>query len=476
MKYRKLAVLALPLVLGACQPGTSTSGTLPSYQEPTVSEPDSSVSSENSQQSTPSSETYEEPDLPAASVKDYLDFFAHSRDYEWRIEELNTQQYVCTYYFTPDAIGSDVDGSDQYTSLAVYDGTGVFTLGRLDGELVSSEYLKKADGTGFDTVWDDELTPTMYGKNQSFIDSLGENLTQTTIKDKTYKLSLLSALGYGVDYLMDMGSIDCEIIDGVFSMTFDLTSSMKLKITAQNLQTAEASAWESFKAEGGTVFTPNQDLSDLRRLFMLDNFINKIESGDTAVYEMYNQKYFLSCTAGSDYTSGYVELNDRLHGRYGCYSVIATGEFSDQGNAFTSDFTIYTNTPPYYNTPSIEDMYHYPSRLKLWNNLQYVKTGVHINLSEILPEPNGVAYNFDNQELLLDFAQNFSIDQNYPTNRYAPMSVTIDMSLGEDDASSQIDLYYCLTDVLTPGSYGVIKYSFSNFGNADVPELDAELF
>ena len=146
---------------------------------------------------------------------------------------------------------------------------------------------------------------------------------------------------------------------------------------------------------------------------------------------------------------------------YGCYSYILYGNLKSGFN----DASFYTT--PSYTKPNIEEMYHYPVYMNLWNNTQFIEKGVVDNTDY---EVEGEAYHVSNLSYIVDFATNFSIDQSFPFDEFVPFGLGININYydGQDEYST-ITFMYCFT--YQKNKY-IMPIPFYNFGVSNIKVLD----
>lgn len=119
---------------------------------------------------------------------------------------------------------------------------------------------------------------------------------------------------------------------------------------------------------------------------------------------------------------------------YGCYYFQLAGDPDDIENS-----NIGFLGTAVYEKPNIVEYYHYPTYLKILDNMQFVKEGAYSSKGYTY---QGNSYYFDNQSYVMDFVTNFSIDQSFETSTYVPEAIGIDIKLGSVDSESVVTFIY----------------------------------
>ena len=223
------------------------------------------------------------------------------------------------------------------------------------------------------------------------------------------------------------------------------------------------------------VFTPSQDLQEMRHLIKLDNFIHQIYSisdgeGSYIGYEFFTPHYFMT-SGNSDTNAGYVymevehepdeTIDANMSGIY-MFNIVKDG-----------DEYVWQYSPNAINTtPDITKCMHYPSFLKLLSNLQYVKEG-ELRGSEYVFEGNqNVAkYYFTDESLVKDFGDNFSLTSQFTD--CTPLAVSMELDLSHDlDKDKNVVFHYLMKYAGDGETYDVIL-PLMWFGSANKAHVDS---
>ena len=237
-----------------------------------------------------------------------------------------------------------------------------------------------------------------------------------------------------------------------------------------------------FISNGGQAFVPEKNLTEMRRLLNLDNYIqmtyliNEGEYGWSG-YQIFTDHYYMQTGTDINVGNAYMEFdydddpaldNDYdLHGIY-LVNVFRTEEGSIEaslvgGRAYNSD------------TMEVEECVRYPSlKLDLLKNLEYVKKGEVRNANyegtADLFENGSEKYYFIDEKLVRNFCNNFGLDTFFEDVSFN--TIAIETSIAADDKDSVICFhaigYY-------PGDGMTYDYLIPliAFGNANKAYLDA---
>ena len=234
---------------------------------------------------------------------------------------------------------------------------------------------------------------------------------------------------------------------------------------------------KTFREEGNKVFTPVQDLQEMRRLIKLDNYIHQIYSisegqGSYTGYEFMTPNYFM-VTGNADKNSGYVYMevdhkaDDNINADlYGVYLFTVS-------KVDNTHFEWGYSPNPINTTPEIEKVFHYPSFLKLLTNLEYVKEGELRGSEYVLEDVDNVKkYYFTEQFLVNDFADNFSLSSQF--ENCTGLGVAVELDLTHDaDKDKNIVFHYLMKYEGDGQTYDVIL-PLMWFGAANKAHVDLQ--
>lgn len=441
MKKSTLFLLTSVVILSGCgqAPSQTTTST------PTTNDPTTSV-------------------VTISNLKEALSYLSASQNYTFTM--YNGETYLKTLTFTEKSISTSIDGHYEDFDAFYYDGIGVFKINYFNDSFLPGEYLyNKETDLIITSVWDEEITSTLYNKSQDYINTL-DTSNEVTIDNKNYKMTLLTSFGYELTDYVRLEYIKASYKDEILTFEFKFLSKTSIFFKGTNFGSTVDPIINSFELEGHKAFTPSSDLIIMRDFLRSNNFIREIysfDSNDYIGYELFNPNYFVT-DSNMGYLSGYMALNQKANEEhpdvdlYGCYM------FSGSGSIFTDikDPTIVPN--PIYNKPNIVEMFHYPTYLKILDSLQYA---IVDSLPQSTYQAQGNTYVITEQNYVIDFAKNMSIDQSFDLNEYVPYAVGIDFIETTTDIEITF-LYYFRSGSL---SY-CMPIPLTHFGNANVKTLD----
>ena len=399
------------------------------------------------------------------SLKEGLMTLATLKNY--RIDYVSNNETVFSYIFTEKSIGID-STNNEYINTLIEDENGIYELKYHNG-FKPGEYKKDVDSNNIKDLWNCELSHNLYGKNIDYINSISDNETSIKITDKKYKISIIQTLGYTTDDYVLLNSITSTYQNNKIIFEISFENNDPYTFIASSFNQATNNSVERFLSEGGKAFVPNSDLLDFRRVMCASNFSRKIYDFNSESYtgiELFNPHYFYYETTGTNFGQGSLEMNQKANTEhpqdlYGCYPFVLTGSL-DKG--FTNP-SFYST--PNYTKPIIEEMFHYPIYMSLWNNLQFIEEGVVEGSSY---EVIGNAYHISNPYYIMDFAINFSIDQSFPFKDFVPTGLGINMDFyDEQDYASEVTFMYCFK--YNKKDY-VMPIPLYNFGASNIDILD----
>ena len=378
--------------------------------------------------------------------------------------------------FRDEYVGYDGDSLFDFNG-TVNDGNGIYSVS-YEEDFVTSEYLEKEDGTRARSLWDNSVISTMYGVGGQYIKkNVSPSISNITITDKNYIIGFVKTLGFGSTAFSSIDSLKAKFENGVTSFTLVITLSQTTTYTVSlaDVGTTTSEHLKTFMKSESKVFTPSQDLQEMRHLIKLDNFIHQIYSisdgeGSYIGYEFFTPHYFMT-SGNSDTNAGYVymevehepdeTIDANMSGIY-MFNIVKDG-----------DEYVWQYSPNAINTtPDITKCMHYPSFLKLLSNLQYVKEG-ELRGSEYVFEGNqNVAkYYFTDESLVKDFGDNFSLTSQFTD--CTPLAVSMELDLSHDlDKDKNVVFHYLMKYAGDGETYDVIL-PLMWFGSANKAHVDS---
>lgn len=385
--------------------------------------------------------------------------------------------------FTKKYVGYD---GKMFEDMSLYynDDNGIYHVSFAD-DYQAGEYLKDKSGNNYKNLWDNSVVSTLYGVGGAYIK---KNVTKETneivITDKDYTIKFLETItGTAYDYsIIDAGTFVAKYENNKVSFDLSLNHNDEAyKVTLKNVGTTTSSHLKMFIGNGGQAFVPEKNLTEMRRLLNLDNYIqmnyliNEGEYGWSG-YQIFTDHYYMQTGTDISVGNAYMEFdydddptldNDYdLHGIY-LVNVFRTEEGSIDaslvgGRAYNSD------------TMEVEECVRYPSlKLDLLKNLEYVKKGEVRNANyegtADLFKNGSEKYYFIDEKLVRNFCNNFGLDTYFEDVAFN--TIAIETSIAADDKDSIICFhaigYY-------PGDGMTYDYLIPliAFGNANRAALD----
>lgn len=434
---------------------TSSSSEISSSEVTSSTESSSGVSS-SSEESTsvaPVEETF-------SSLKEGLQKLITSKNYTFTYAGTGTSHYII---YTENSIGLIGDRNPNLTNVYIQSSEGVYVLNFNEFMYVGSEILDRGS-----SLWEGDYYPNFYGVASSYINGLDASLTSVAIKDKTFKINFALALGYTKEEYVNVNSLTVEYVNNkTLKFTLDVSGTNHV-YTLSSFGVSSNSVVDKYLAGGGSYFTPDKEMNLIREYMKGNNFTSYLyyigETPASSGYigaEYYTEHYFASNLYSSQYYTGAIEFNsaatEEHPALYGCYYYSL--QYTEEG------IIPQIISTPVYTEPSIEEYYHYPCYLALWDNMQFLFDWE----DEEIPgfERKGVGYYTENLTLLNDFAKNFSMNDNF--NGQKPVALAIDFEKNFNKAASVITFYYEFT---YNGYTYVMPFTFSAFGATKITVLD----
>ena len=385
----------------------------------------------------------------------------------YRIDYLEGNETIFSYIFTENAIGID-STTKEYINTLVEDSSGIYEL-KYHKDYKPGEYKKDLENKNIQNLWSSNLTHTLYGKSTDYINSIDDSASTIKVTNKQYKMAIIQTLGYESDDYVSLDEINISYSNNSVVFDVQFASTPLYSFIASGFNSTIHESVDDFLSKGGTVYTPDENVANCRRLMLGSNFTRDIYDFSVDSYtglELFNPNYFYYETTGADFGQGTLEMNQKANAEhdidlYGCYSYILYGSLQ---KGFR-DASFYTT--PSYTKPDVEEMYHYPKYMTLWDNTQFIEKGAVENTNY---KVEGEAYHVSNLSYILDFATNFSIDQSFPFNEFVPFGLGININYydGQDEYST-ITFMYCFT---YNNSKYIMPIPFYNFGVSNIKILD----
>lgn len=402
------------------------------------------------------------------TVKNYLLYLNENKNYTFEIYYDDEIYFLIEFEEKGIAYSIDADTKfDSYFSGYIQDDKGIYQINRdsdtysQSTRLIGGEYLKDDDGNYYTSLWDDSYFETLFNKF-TFISSIDEDATTYKITNKTFLLKLIYLLNLETKDFGNLKDVTCSFLDdGTFNINLPI-SSHNYDIHVTNIGTTNIEEIDEYLDDENGAYSPSIDLLDFKDLISANNYtrkVNELSDGSLLGYELFNEHYFYSETTSSGYGNGWIGLESETYGLSGSYSFTLTGTLE---GGFTNVGIILT---PVSTSSDIPLGYHYPSYLKILNNIEFFKKGM-IEIEDY--DIKGNTYYTTNSTFVNDFVTNFSIDQSFDTETYIPYALAVDIDVSYSSDDSITFFYYLVYD----GSLAVMNFEFFNFGNSNIVLLD----
>ena len=366
--------------------------------------------------------------------------------------------------YTEDAIGVTYSKFTSGLNAYIKDDYGVYPLNYENG-YISGEYLLDKNGNTLTNLYSGEAYPTLYNVDSDYVDSL-PNSNAIEITKKNYKMTLLKCFGFSESDYLEVNYIKALFDSGIVTFTVNLKKT-DYKFQLTNVGNSKIKEVNEFLASNGKVLTLNSDLSSMRRLIRTNNFLRDIYDFSSDSYygfEVFNPRYFYGEYGSGDVGYGAMSMNQKANevhsvDLYGCYSFISNG------SAYNEDADISFYPYEVYDKPDVTEYYHYPTFLKILDNMQFIHEGAYSSKGYSY---QGSSYYFVRESYVYDFISNFSIDQSFDPSTYIPEAIGIDVQIAEDDVNSVITFVY----YFRYGKQYSMPIPLRDFGNADISSLE----
>ncbi len=415
----------------------------------------------------------QEPTLRVTNLSTALQYMNKYENYT--IEYWGVEKIAHSFVFTENSIGIICEEKEETETQYIKDKGGIYSISYEEGELIASEYYKDIDD-----LYNCPLQYTLKDKATEYVNSITEDVS-ISVTDKTYKLALLSTLGYSQTEIMDISYIGAFYDNNQVKFTIGYNKTETIYIAKDFGKTTNPIV-DGWLKNGGKAFVPNSTQNKMRDLFEANNYTQLVYSfgedgGGFVMSYLFNPNYFGGKYLSSNVITGAIAIDATVNINegtdkepqytklYGCYNYQV--DYTDKVNYPYGNPTIFTYAP-LYSKPDIVSYYHYPSQMKLLSNMQYLKKWNEEAIPNKQYAPEGdESYVVTNQEMINDFDRNFSISQSFEGAK--GLAIGIDITYGETDSDYLVNFIYYF-------SLGGFKYimpiPFGNFGTSSIPILD----
>ncbi len=399
-----------------------------------------------------------------ASVKNYLKALKAVRNYSIAEVVSSSQTSAINFIqisYTENAFYYSF-GENSYGYIAAKEG--VYGVSLKHDELIGSELLFDEKNKPYQSFWNSDLVTSFASFDDEQINSL-EDGVKADIKGKKNKVALLSMLGLGTNYYASINKLTGSITkSGKLLITLSVSNAsagtITIEATVDSLLETTIPEINDYLSSGGTYYTVDEDLSKARTIMRNNNYTHYYYEGNRKVgTEYFHQDYyFVNWDSAYVASSGQILLSQGLigidHKKDPNNGALLNGSYLVSMNGNTLQISL---SAPYNNDPDIPSVYHYPSFLSLWDDLQYFE-------EDVIPSDMDASYVTDDAFIMNDFVTNFSLE-----NSTANVTLT-KLHMGFADIDNKQNKQTIRFELETSG--GTLSYDFVNFGSTNIPAFD----
>ena len=425
-----------------------------------------SPSETNPAESNSSSLVQTLPEDYSSSVKGYLSALKNIHNYQ--IEEYVSTSASSTINFIRSSFTEEAfyyDFADQsYGYIQGKDG--VYGVSKDGDSLLGSELFLNDNGGKYSTIWDDTLLSSFSLLDEASIQEIENGKDAISIKGKKNKIALLKILGLDNSYYASITDTKGYITkDNALRIVMNLSYSgmnVTLEAFVSNLLATTIPEIQAYLDEGGTYFVPNEDLAKARSLMRANNYTHNYydSTGKKVGIEYFNEDYYFINWDSKYATSnpdGAILVSQGLIG-------IDHKKDPNTGNTLNGAYLVSISgnqigislSFPYNESPNIPYVYHYPSYLSLWDNLERLQ-------EETIPSDLDEYYFIDDSLVVNDFLNNFSLESSVANVKVNGLYFGYRNMLSGEDQLIRFTLD-------TTG--GSLTYDFVDFGTTKIAAFD----
>ena len=362
--------------------------------------------------------------------------------------------------FTKNFIGRDNEDRAN-TDLKIKDNTGIYRLS-YDGGFVSGEYLKDKNGHNYTSLYDNSIVSTMYGVCTDYVNSISASETSLVISNKSYKLAFIKTVGFQETDYSKVNSLSVTFLyDGHVTFYLNMNDSSRYTYQIVDHGTTKSTNYETFINNNGKAYTPSTELAEFRTLLRSNNFMQNLfyfdlEQENYGFYYLrycFAPHYFYSYTITDPSSmSGYIEAESTEYQIKGIYGFSVVNNKIDSVNTANA----------YSSKPDIVAFQHYPSLLKILDDLQYIHQGSLDGAREDFE--GSTKYYFTNEYYIKDFEKNFSLDQSsFVEFENAGVEIEINLNYANPSNDNIVEPVMCFHYLFKYGTM-TFDYPFPIFG------------
>lgn len=434
--YSMLVLAALASSLAACAPTSSTSSVTSSVPEV----------------------------LQASDIQSAFSVLQKAQNYELSVE-LTKTNLGDTYYslvdFTPKYI---FGGTESVQSGYVLGSKGAYRITLSGTTLLPSEILSHDDGTAYDSIWGNGFFSSFADFDQAeFV--AGE--TSHVVTNKLNKLAALKLAGLPVSDFVSLDSVTATMESSKLdTLKVDVKMAHKTyTISVLAAGTASNATVDKFLSDGGKELTISNDWLTARGYFKDNNYTRNVLSYDDNT-TTFGEEYFLPTYFFGNYNTegqkqgafseGLLGIKHKTYkgtDLYGSYLFYLSGTSLD-----TASVTLVT-TGVYNQSPDVSSryVYNYPSNLKLWSMLEFVKS------------KSENVYVTTNTTILDDFATNYQISSALTEAGLKPVRLETTFENIDDQGAAKVTFRFYYGD---GAEENYATYPMYNFGTSNLKAVD----
>lgn len=393
------------------------------------------------------------------SLKSAIKFMSENKNYTLS-SQFNSGNYELL--FAKNYVGKYSEDNPKETNIYLSDKNGTYQLEFNLDEYVGSEYRSTKN------VWDTTLVSTFKDSGDKLLKSIKNNDTEITIKDKEYRVSFMTALGYKSNEVINLDTLTASYNESLNGVLFTAKiKNVSYKFLAHKFGTTTNEVAEGF-LKNGHAFNPTTELIQLREGIEENNFIQDVynygqtpETTGFIAAEYFHPNYFYSKNYSSSDYNGYISLyapevtdGDNPHPALdGIYSFsVSSGKIS-------------ISPYPWSENRNIIEAMNYPTNLSLLKNFHKITEWNSKAIPEY--EPQGYGYYTADSEIVKDFSHNFQMDRNFQGE--VPTALGMDLVLTNQNQLKEVTFYYVFM-------YGTDRYVYPikirEFGKVSNQTLD----
>ena len=366
------------------------------------------------------------------------------------------------------------DNRKPYNKIYYQDGDkGVYSIAFNGEKYVGSSYYTSVSND----VWSGKFYSTMKGVETDYVNGIADNAASVNITNKSYRTAFLKSVGYSAIDYVELDSLNASFNNGklYFKMHF---KNLDYNFIFSDFGTSTNTVLSEFLSGGGKPYELTKEHESIKSRMMLNNYEQYIyQFGDTPETTGYVGKnyfhpnYYYTNYFNSVAASGHIALDGRESASgtykdiYGCYQFYLDYDSTEQ------PLTLYPTR--FYEEPDIPTFYNYPSKMSLWDHMEYLLDWNTKIFDPIYDYPlQGKGYTITDPTLVYEIENNFGIQSSFDGAK--PVAVGIDF-YSTREAGQLIYWINFICKFELSGYEYVMPFPFFNFGQVDNALLNAAI-